>query len=225
MITKKSLLVLLMLIALLTACAPVQPSQDQIQSQVQTSVAATVNAQNQMGTFVAETVQANQPAATAADTATVASTSTPIPTLTPVLLDPTSTTAPVSSGGSGGGSYSYIQPGLACDVVTTPRDDLKYFRGETFTVKFTLINTGTAQWCNSNSCPSAGGPDFRFNNGTNFMTGGFSGPIQLPALKSNASQTLGPYGATAPSNVGTYTMVWKLEGPICYGAIRIIVDR
>ena len=223
MITKKSFLALLMLTALITACAPAQPSQDQIQSQVQTSVAATMQIQNQMGTFVAQTVQAQPAAATEADTPTLALSSTPAPTLTPVVLVPTFTSAPVSSGGSGGGSYSYIQTGLACDVVTIPKDDLKYFRGEHFIVKFTLINTGTAQWCNSNSCPSAGGPDFSFDSGTNFVS--TSGPIQIPALKSGASFQVPTMSGIAPNKVGIYTMVWKLAGPICYGAIRINVNQ
>ena len=61
---RKSLLVTLALITLLAACAPAQPSQGQVQSLVQTSVASTMQAQNQVGTFVAQTVQAYQPAAT-----------------------------------------------------------------------------------------------------------------------------------------------------------------
>ncbi|HUH96379.1 MAG TPA: hypothetical protein VLZ89_03415 [Anaerolineales bacterium] len=216
----KSFLVTLALAALLAACAAPQPSQDQVQSLVQTSVAATMQAQNQVGTFVAQTV-AVQATATEADTPTTEVTASPFPTLTPIVpVIPTASLAPVSSGG--GGSYSYIQPGYACDVITTPRDDLQYYRGEHFVVKFTFINTGTAQWCESNSCQ--GGPDFTFDSGTNFLS--ISGPIEIPALKSNATPyTIGPYGAVAPPKVGTYTMVWKLQGPICYAAIRIIVNR
>ncbi len=217
----KSLLVILALTASLAACAPGQPNQEQVLSMVQTSVASTMQAQNQVGTFVAQTVVA-QATATEATTPTPESTETPFPTLTPISTIFTPTTAS-SGGSSGGGSYSYIQPGYACDVVTIPRDNTQYVRNEHFIVKFTLINTGTEQWCNSNSCPSSGGPDFTFDSGTIFLS--FSGPIQLNALKSGKSQTLGPYGAVAPSKVGTYIMVWKLQGPICYGAIQIKVTK
>ena len=89
---RKSLLVTLAVTALLAACAPAQPSQEQVQSLVQTSVASTMQAQNQVGTFVAQTVQAYQPAATetqqpaATDTPTVETTETPLLTLTPIIL-------------------------------------------------------------------------------------------------------------------------------------------
>src|SRR5690242_5119312 len=63
---RKSIVVALASAALLSACAPAQPTQnpEEIQAQVATSVAMTVAAQNQMGTFVAQTVEAGQPAAT-----------------------------------------------------------------------------------------------------------------------------------------------------------------
>jgi len=211
---RKSLFVILVLTALVTACAPAQPSQDQIQSQVQTSVAATMQAQNQVGTFVAQTVQA-QPAATEADTATVALTPTPFPTLTPVgLVIPTSTSAPVSSGGGGGGSVAPLA--LSCGQEDwRPLDYTVFYAGEHFTVKWTLENTGTQQWCEGNAC--GGGPDLTYVAGSPTNTNNFiaaslgNGPIQVDPLKPGKTQSFGPYGAVAPSKRGTWFMVWKLE--------------
>src|SRR5262245_50971794 len=98
---RRSLVVAVASAALLFACAPAQPAQspEEIRAQVAASVARTVAARNQMGTFVAQTVEAQQPAAP--ETALV------VPTLTPIL--PTATTfvvIPPSSGGGGGGGGS-----------------------------------------------------------------------------------------------------------------------
>lgn len=228
---RKSLLVTLVLTALLAACAPAQPSQEQVQSLVQTSVASTMQAQNQVSTFVAQTVQAQQPAATQAttDTPIAAFTASPFPTLTPVgLLIPTSTSEPSYSAGSGG----YVAPAAySCDpdIDKRPLDGSVYYVGEHFEVKWTLLNNGTQQWCNSNSCPSAGGPDLAFfssvNNvnhlSTNFLS--TSGPIQVPALKPGDLFVVPTISAVAPNVRGTYTLTWKLQGGFCYPYIHVII--
>ena len=211
---RKSLFVILVLTALVTACAPAQPSQEQVQSLVQTSVASTMQAQNQVGTFVAQTVQA-QPAATEADTPTVEVTASPLPTLTPVLSIPSPTTV-VYSGGGGGSGGSVAPLALSCGQEDwRPLDYTVLYAGEPFIVKWTLLNTGTQQWCEGNSC--AGGPDLTYvpgspNNTNNFIASSLgTGPIEVPSLKPGKTWPMGPYGAVAPSKRGTWFMVWKLE--------------
>jgi hypothetical protein len=204
---RKSLLAMLTLVALATACAP---NAAQVQSLVQTSVASTMQAQNQVSTFVAQTVEAQQPAATEADTPTVAFTASPFPTLTPVGPIPTATTAS-SGGGGGGGGGSYTPLAWSCGQVDwRPLDGTVFAPGDHFTVKWTLKNTGTQQWCEGASC--AGGPDLIFQSGTNFLDAALgSGPIQASSLKPGQTEAFGPYTGIAPNKPGTYVMYWKLE--------------
>jgi hypothetical protein len=148
---QKFMLVLLILAALLTACAPAQ-TQEQIQSQIQTSVAMTVQAQNQVGTFVAQTVEA-QSSQTTLPTATTAPTETPVaPTLTPVIISTPTSFTTSSSGGGGGGSSSTASQPYQCSVVgQTPQDNspatiLKTNDNVQLDVKWTIMNVGTKTW-------------------------------------------------------------------------------
>ena len=99
---KRSLIALMIIAAFLAGCAPGQ-SPEQIQSQINTAVAQTLEAERQVAESVELTVAAQIPLATA--TVEVVPTNTPItiPTFTPVV--PTVTAIPVipqsvSSGGS-----------------------------------------------------------------------------------------------------------------------------
>jgi hypothetical protein len=189
----------------LTACAPAGPSADQIQAQIQTSVAMTVASQN------TQTAEA-QPAAAETDTpaATPANTDTPIPvpTLGPLLTFPTAT-AVVVSGGGGGGGGSVASLAYSCDQVDwRPLDGSVFFPGEHFLVKWTLLNNGTKQWCEGGTC--SGGPDLRFTSGTNFLAP-LTGPIQVPSLKPHQTYVVPTMGGVAPKKPGSYVMYWKLE--------------
>jgi len=208
----------LVLAMLLTACGLAQPSQQQVQSLVQTSVASTMQAQNQVSTFVAQTVEAQQPVGTATeqpvatDTPTLEVTETPLLTLTPVVSLPTSTSEPSYAAGSGG----YVEPlDYSCDQIDwRPLDGSVYYPGEHFLVKWTLLNNGTQQWCEGNSC--SGGPDLSFNSGTNMIvnssyTQPYSGPIQVPSLKPGKTYVVPTLSAIAPSKPGNYVMYWQLE--------------
>ncbi len=149
---RKTIFVAVTIAALLTACAP-GLSTDQVQSLVQTSVAMTMQAQNQIGTAVALTV-----AAQAQSQATATATPTEIPlapaSLTPVLPTPTTfaVAPPSGGGGGGGGGGSSVKPEqLSCDepVSQVPQDNsratiLKV--GDTLDVKWTLLNRGTKTW-------------------------------------------------------------------------------
>jgi hypothetical protein len=200
--------------SILSACGPSGPSPDQVLAQVQTSVVLTVAAQD------TQTAQA-QPAMTDTETATPASTETPIPvpTLAPALPLPTSTTVVVSGGGGGGGNIKV--PDLSCDpdIDKRPRDLSVFAPGDHFDVKWTLLNNGAKQWCESNSC--AGGPDLSYFSGPQMTA--ITGPIQVPPIKPGETFVVPPMDATAPSKKGTYTMTWKLQDVGCFPYVTIIV--
>ncbi len=151
---RKSTLIVLVLAALLAACAPAQ-SQEQNQSQVQTSVVLTVQAQNNIGTFVAQTVEAQSGQQVQQVEASPTSTDTPVPTLTPVIIpSPTPYSAPSSGGGGGSGGYSGSSPATGqdyhCSVIdqkpndNSPETILK--TGDTLDVRWTILNDGTKTW-------------------------------------------------------------------------------
>ena len=206
-IFRKSFLLALALAAFLAACTPAQPNLQQVQVLVQTSVASTMEAQNQVGTLVAQTVEAQQPAAT--ETATTMLTPSPFPTLTPII--PVIATATTASTGGGGGGGSYSPLAYSCGQEDwRPLDYTVFAPGDHFIVKWTLLNNGTQRWCEGSSC--SGGPDLTFTSGTNFLAAALgTGPIQANSLKPGQTEAFGPYGGIAPSKPGTYAMYWKLE--------------
>lgn len=206
-IFRKSFLPALALAAFLAACTPAQPNLQQVQVLVQTSVASTMEAQNQVGTLVAQTVEAQQPAAT--DTPTIMLTPSPFPTLTPII--PVIATATTASTGGGGGGGSYSPLAYSCGQEDwRPLDYTVFAPGDHFIVKWTLLNNGTQRWCEGGSC--SGGPDLTFQYGTNFLAAALgTGPIQANSLKPGQTEAFGPYGGIAPNKPGTYAMYWKLE--------------
>ncbi len=153
-VLRKLLVVLLAAAAILAACAPAQTTQspEQIQAMVATSVAMTMDAQNQIASAVAMTVEAQNaqalPVLPTATSTSTAESSGPFPTLTPVLVIPT--VAP--SGGGGGGSTSTKPPQYACSVIDqVPQDNspatiLKL--GDSLDVRWTIRNDGTKTWEN-----------------------------------------------------------------------------
>ncbi len=236
---RKSILIVLVVAAMLAACAPAQ-SQEQIQSQVQTSVALTVQAQNSIGTFVAQTVEAQSGQALA--TATEIPTETPVATLTPVII-PSPTPYTTSSGG--GGSYSSGDSSPAngqdyhCSVVgQAPRDSspatiLK--TGDKLDVRWTIQNDGTKSW-------EAGSPwqyysasidsDAASDSSLPIITAGLNTGL-ASQVKSGDTVTLG-MELTAPSSFAsknpihiTYYWVLILEGSkkVCHPWINVEVIR
>jgi len=223
----KSLLVTLMLAALLAGCGLAQPSQEQVQSLVQTSVASTMQAQNQV-----RTVEAGQPAATqqpvATDTPTVETTETPLLTITPIVPILTPTTAP-SSGGGGG--YVYVPPAAwSCDpdIDKRPLDAGGPFApGDHFEIKWTLLNNGTQDW------PAGFYVDWHSVQTTNTpqpanlpQISVQTGPIYLPEVKSGHTYQLPVLEGIAPSQPGYYVLTWKLHGfSGCFPYIDITVSK
>jgi hypothetical protein len=211
----KPMFAILVIGGLLAACAPAQ-SPEQIQAQIQTGVAMTMQSQNQMGTAVAMTVESQsvQPVGTATSSPTEAS--VVIPTLTPIISTPTTFVAtPVAStGGSGGSGGSSSKPSYDCDpdIGKRPFDNSSFARGDKFDVKWTILNTGTATW--------AAGIDLTYFSGPQMTSITFE---QLPtAVKPGDSYSV-VLDAVAPSTPGHYVMTWKLEGGFCWPYIAIDV--
>lgn len=210
---KKSRFVYMILAAtlLLAGCIPATEGATldptQAAALVSTAVAQALDAQ-------ATQIAASIPQATA----TLVVTTTPIPapatatlfpTITPIVLPPT--VAP-----SGGGS-TYTKPALACDpdIGKRPYDNSGYKPGDTFDIKFTIVNTGTEKWEYAY--------DLSFNGGKDLTNGGFT-TIQVPALAPGERFSVGPYDAWAPGEKGSHVMQFKLQGGFCYPYVAIIVE-
>ena len=209
--TKRVLFFSMAVIFLLAACGSpaAAPTQDPalVQQVIEQSVALTVAAQNLQTAEAQAQLPTNTPLPTQTEVAVVAPA---LPTATPFVIVPP-TLAPVSGGGGGG---SITKPEFACDVIhQRPFDDTTFKPGDTFDVKWTILNTGTKAW--------RAGLDLKYLSGPKMTS---TGNIQLPAMKPGDQFDI-VLDATAPADKGTQVMVWVLEGPICYPYIRIIVDK
>ncbi len=199
----KAISLLLAAVFLLAACAPAQvtPNPADVQKQVASAVAMTVEAQN------AQT-QAAQPTITSTTepTSTVAATITPIlPTATPFVVTP-----PSSGGGSSGGgvapTYKY-----ACDVVgQRPRDNTEFHPGDSFDVKWTIVNTGTETW--------PAGYDLKYYSGPRMTS---ATVVQLPEIKPGKTYSV-VFDAQAPAEKGFQVMTWTISG-FCFPYVAIVV--
>lgn len=209
----KPFFAILVIAGLLTACAPGQ-SPEQVQAQIQTGVAMTMQVQNQIGTSVAMTVQSQQPAQPVG-TATSASTESPatVPTLTPILSTPTAfAVTPVHTGGSGGGGgSSTLAYNCDPDIQKRPFDNQEFAKGDKFDVKWTILNNGTQTW--------AAGKDLSYFSGPKMTTVTFE---QLPEVKPGGTYSV-ILDAVAPTTAGHYVMTWKLEGGFCWPYVAINV--
>jgi hypothetical protein len=170
--------------------------------QVNTAVAQTIEAQNQIANAVALTTAAQY-------TATPTATPFTIPTLTPFAIS-TPTNSP-STGGGGGGS-SPAKPEYACDVIRLrPTAYAEFHRGQKFDIKMTVVNTGTRSWYQ--------GFDVKYSGGDKMTT---VTRIELPAMKPGAKHEI-VLDAVAPDSRGDKTMTWAVQGRICFGYVTITV--
>ncbi len=192
---------------LLSACVPTPAAND----------GATIDA-TQAAQMVEEAVQkaldgqatqnaANQPAATATLLpATVTpipapATETPIPTVTAIVIAPTATTAPASGGG---GTYTTPQYYCTYNQGKRPKENEVFAAGDSFDIKFTIVNGGTATW--------PAGIDVKYGYNTDFTNGGTS-RMEIPvALGPGESYQIGPFDAWAPNQSGHYVMGFIVEG-------------
>ena len=212
---KNFLLSVMAVMVLLAACqppaAPTQSASD-LENEVATIVALTVAAQN------AQTQAAVSPTPEATNTTlptqtevgvpspTLLATSTALPTATVIVL-PTS-----SSGGGGGGTTT--KPQYACDTIRRrPLDNTSYRPGDTFDIKWTIVNTGTKTM--------VAGLDLKYNSGTQMTN---RTRVELPELKPGAQFAV-DFDAVAPNKEGTYIMTFLVEGGLCYPYVAIIVEK
>jgi hypothetical protein len=206
---RKPILVAMVLAALLAACAPAQ-SADQIQSQVATSVAMTVQAQGQMANAVAGTLTAQVPMPTAISSPTL------VPLNLPTQVTDLATVTPfvvVPSAGNEGGGGNNTAAAYAC-TWTEIKPKVNIFKpGDPIDVVWIITNTGTKAW------PSK--KDLDYVSGTKFS--GFTGQ-ELPALDSGDRVTVS-FEGNAPTKPGFYGMQFKVEGGLCWPAINIEVGK
>ena len=198
-------------IFILAACVPAQPqlpTQDagQVANQIATSVALTVAAQNTQ-------TEAARPTDTPPPTPTEVVAPTPtlaveIATATAIVVVP-----PTVASGSGGG-VTTINKDYACDIIRRRPFDNTYYRpGDTFDIKWTIVNTGTRN--------IRAGTDLKFTIGTQ-MTGVTR--VELPEMKPGDQYEV-IFDATAPTTEGHHVMTWAVEGPLCYPYASIIVEK
>lgn len=206
---KKTISLLLATVFILAACvpqaapAPAAVDADEIANQVMTAVAATIS--------VAQTqTAAAQLTATFTFTPAPPTPTTILPTATPFVI-PTATRSASGSGGSGGGGVTYT---YACDpdIGKRPRDNAVFKPGDSFDVKWTIVNTGSATW--------EAGYDLVYFSGPQ-MTGATY--FELPKMKPGDQWSI-VMDAAAPMQKGNYVMTWKLQGGFCYPYVAITVE-
>jgi hypothetical protein len=209
---KNFLLSAMAVMVLLAACqppaAPTQSAGD-LENEVATIVALTVAAQN------AQTQAAVSPTPEATNTTLPTQTDSAPPT--PTLLLPTATPTvivlPTSSSGGGGGGTT-TQRDYSCDTIRRrPLDNTSYRPGDTFDIKWTIVNTGTKTM--------VAGLDLKYNSGTQMTN---RTRVELPELKPGAQFAV-DFDAVAPNKEGTYIMTFLVEGGLCYPYVAIIVEK
>ena len=212
---KNFLLGAMVVIVLLSACQPAQPTQNaiDIENQVATSVALTVAAQNALTQAavspIPEATNTTLPTQTEAGvvaSVTPLATSTILPTATAIVLPATSV--------SGGGGGTTTKREYACDTIRRrPFDNTSFRPGDKFDIKWTIVNTGTKTM--------VAGLDLKFSNGTQMTS---RTRVELPELKPGAQFAV-DFDAVAPSKEGTYIMAFLVEGGLCYPYVAILVEK
>lgn len=207
---RKTMIVLISLAFLVAACLPGQSSVD-VQGQVETAVAQTMQAQQGIENSVALTVAAQNALASPTATFVPTLTITPIlfPTLTPIVA--TVTPIPVSSGGGGGGVVYKAE--YSCDIIhQRPFDNSEIINGGEFDIKWTILNNGTKTW--------DAGADVKYFSGPQ-MTGVTR--VEIPFAMEPGDQFDIVLDAAAPEEKGFQVMTWVVDGQYCYPYVAIIV--
>jgi hypothetical protein len=208
---RQVLLTTLPILLLLAACSPAPaptPNLEEINSQVSTSVALTVAAQNtSTAQAMPQVTDTPVPTSTPLDTPTAV---LPLDTPTAIVL-PTSTVASTGGGSGGGGT---TQKEYSCTAINRkPADNTVYKPGAKFDIKWTIKNNGTKAL--------RAGLDLKFSNGDKLMS---DQVVELPALDPGDEHTF-TFDAVAPSKNGTYIMAYMVEGGLCYPYTAIVVQK
>jgi Ig-like domain from next to BRCA1 gene len=206
----KSLFLLVAITLVLAACGTPAQSTEDVQARIETSVALTVAARDQIAESVAQTVAAQNPTPTLVPTFTpISSIPTVAPTLPPIIPTFTPFATAVISGGGGGGSTTGF---YSCDIIRRrPFDNTEYNRGDEFDIKWTIINNGTK------TLPA--GLDLKYFSGPKMTTATI---VELPELKPDEQFSVA-FDATAPSQRGFQVMTWMVQGQLCYPYTAIVV--
>jgi hypothetical protein len=220
MLTHRSISTLLLVVLVLTACAPAapQPTTDpnQVKDMVSTSVAQTLAA--------GQTAQAAQASNTPLPTNTTEPTPTALPTNTSVvptlIIIPTATNTPiVPAGGGGGGGPAPTPSPYQCQWVKQKPADWTVFKpGVDFDMIWTVKNTGTKNW-------EITDVDLIYLRGQKMQT--FFDVIDLPA-QVKPGQTIDLLiDMIAPKEPGHYSATWTLKGAheFCTLTISITVAK
>lgn len=194
------------IIFVLAACVPAaQPTVDpnEVANQVATSVALTVAAQNAQTAAARPTDTPIPP-----PTETVPPSPIPaIPTATPFVVVPPTVA-------SGGGGSTTVKQDYDCDIIRRRPFDNTFFRpGDTFDIKWTIVNTGTKNL--------RAGTDVKFSIGSQMTSVTL---VELPEMKPGDQYEI-ILDAVAPTTEGNHIMTWVVEGPLCYPYAAIIVEK
>jgi hypothetical protein len=150
-------------------------------------------------------------------------TNTPLPTqtstATPTMALPTSTIVPPIPTNTAVAATQ--ESTFACDIINqSPNDDKEFHSGNSFDIKWTIVNTGTEKWRDNTILKYQSGPK---------MTSVTK--IVLPDLKPGGQYDV-LLDATATGKSGRQVMVWAVIGPdksgtaafwMCYPYTRIII--
>ncbi|MBI3169556.1 MAG: hypothetical protein HYZ22_13820 [Chloroflexi bacterium] len=191
---------------LLAACVPAQPTVD-IQAQVNTAVAQTMEANNRISQAVEQTVAAQLPANTVTASATFESisifTDTPVPTLTPF---PTNTSAPIPAGAD-------VQQPRSCFVATIRPEYMEEIKaGASFEIRWQVKNTGTLSWDS--------GVDVKYASGAKMTE---KERVEISEVMDPGETYKISITGKAPKNKGVQQMTWIVEGINCYANVAIVV--
>lgn len=203
----KKMLFLMVLAVMLVACLPSQQPTADVQSQINTAIAGTMQVKEQIDQAVEGTVSAMQGGQVAESQNEVDSlialqaTETPTPTSTPFVI-PTFTP-----------TFKPIPPKYSCSAVTLkPKTNELFPGGIAIDIKWRITNTGTATWYDSIDMKYVGGANFANFNRIEMGRG----------LKPGESVVV-EVDATTPKKGGSYFMSWLVDGPMCYGYVTIRV--
>lgn len=204
----KKMLLLTVLTVMLAACLPSQQPTADVQSQINTAIAETMQVKEQIDQAVEGTVsaiqnaQATEPQNQVDSTIALQATETPTPTAAPFII-PTITP-------------TFIKPTpskYSCSAVTLkPKTNELFPGGIAIDIKWRITNTGTATWYDS--------VDMKYVGGANFAD--FNRIEMGKGLKPGESVIV-EVDAHTPKKGGSYFMSWLVDGPMCYGYVTIKV--
>lgn len=198
----KKMLIVLSLAIVLVACVPSQQPTVDVQSQINTAVAGTMQVNRQIEQAVQLTVSAKEQAVVATQPAAEVPTDAEVALQFAATVFPTFTPTPRPS-----------ESRYSCSAVTLkPKSNELFPGGIAIDIKWRVTNTGTATWYDSVDMKYVGGANFaNFNR------------IEFGKQLKPGESVIVEVDATTPTKGGSYFMSWLVDGPMCYGYVTINV--